>query len=100
VCWPHTQLWKTHRIGAAVNGKFSVRSILTCKDAFTATGVELGAGLGAWCFFFGTGLYNQGPLEGPDSVLSTVLWTWIAGSCLFTAGSLFLGFRHLVMRVV
>lgn len=35
--------------------------------------MELGAGLGAWCFFFGTCLYEQGPLEGPDSVLLLVL---------------------------
>lgn len=47
-----------------------------------------------------TQLYNSGPLEGPHSVLGTVLWTWVAGSCWFTAGGCFLAYRHFVMGVV
>ncbi len=50
------QLWKSHRIGSSETGHFSVKTLVTVKDAFTAVGVELGAGLGAWCFFFGTWL--------------------------------------------
>jgi hypothetical protein len=69
-------------------------------DSITATGVELGAGIGAWCFFFGTMLFKNGPLDGPDSVLSTVLWTWVAGSVFFTMGALFLGARHFIMDIV
>ncbi len=94
------QLWKTYRIASTETGSFSLKSVLQHRDAFTAVGVELGAGIGAWCFFFGTSLYDQGPLDGPDSVLIPVLWTWVAGSCFFTLGSLFLGFRHFSMRVV
>lgn len=45
-------------------------------------------------------LYNSGPLEGPHSVLGAVLWTWVAGSCWFTAGGCFLAYRHFVMGVV
>ncbi|GLC65077.1 hypothetical protein PLESTF_000244100 [Pleodorina starrii] len=96
-----SQALKTYRIGAAnTSGHFSLRHLFTDPDAATAAGVEAGAGVGAWCFFFGTGLFNRGPLEGPDSVMTAVLWTWVAGSCCFTVGSLFLAYRHFGMRVV
>jgi hypothetical protein len=62
--------------------------------------VELSAGIGALCFFFGTLLYDNGPLEGPGSVLATVLWIWVVGSAWFTTGGLFLAARHAFMRVV
>lgn len=65
-----------------------------------AAGVELSAGLGALCFLFGTLLYDNGPLDGPKSVLGTVLWAWVLGSCLFTAGGCFLAARHFLMGVV
>jgi hypothetical protein len=106
-----SQLWKTHRIGggeeAAGGGSggsgggpgFSLAAFAS-RDAATAAGVELSAGLGALCFLFGTLLYDAGPLEGPASVLRPVLWTWVAGSCWFTLGGACLAFRHFVMRVV
>ncbi len=53
--------------------RHSFKRLVTDYDAFTSVGVELSAGLGAWCFFFGTSIYEQGPLEGPDSVVMFVL---------------------------
>ncbi|GBF91374.1 hypothetical protein Rsub_04114 [Raphidocelis subcapitata] len=107
IAW--SQLWKTHRIGGGElegeggedggGGGFRLRSLLT-RDAATAAGVELSAGIGALCFLFGTLLFDSGPLEGPKSVLQTVLWIWVAGSCWFTLGGCFLAWRHFVMRVV
>lgn len=52
------------------------------------------------CFLYGTALYDEGPLEGPNSVLRTVLYVWTAGSCFFTLGACYLSYRHFVMRVV
>jgi hypothetical protein len=65
-----------------------------------AAGVELSAGIGAACFLFGTIAYDAGPVEGPNSILFAVLCVWTAGSFWFTAGGLFLAYRHFVMRVV
>lgn len=94
------QLWKTHRIGGGEHpAGFSIRNFRSL-DALSAAGVELGAGLGAWCFFFGTLLYQNGPLEGAGSVLSLVLYIWLAGSVFFTFGGCCLGSRHFVMGVV
>ncbi|KAG1675664.1 hypothetical protein FOA52_002373 [Chlamydomonas sp. UWO 241] len=101
-----SQLWKTHRIGRGggdggeVPGCFRVGNLVSETGAFTAAGVELSAGIGAWCFFVGTSLYQLGPLEGPASVLATVLWIWVAGSLSFTAGGCFLAWRHFVMGIV
>ncbi|KAG2427487.1 hypothetical protein HXX76_012420 [Chlamydomonas incerta] len=96
-----SQAIKTYRIGCTnTSGRFCFRHLLTDPDASTAAGVEMGACIGAWCFFFGTGLFNRGPLDGPDSVLTAVLWTWVAGSCFFTAGALFLAYRHFRMNIV
>ena len=106
IAW--SQLWKTHRIGGGeaedgngiiVGGGFRLAAFMSV-DAFTAAGVELSAGLGALCFLFGTLWYDVGPLEGPGSVLASVLWVWVAGSCWFTLGGCFLAGRHFVMRVV
>lgn len=50
------QLWKTHRIGGGEHeseGGFKLANLYS-RDAFTAAGVELSAGLGALCFLFGT----------------------------------------------
>jgi hypothetical protein len=125
-----SQLWKTFRIGSAGGKGFSFTSLFSEKDvsqkkerrrkgesreilcfldaspddasmqAFTAAGVELSAGLGAICFFIGTSLYEHGPIEGPGSMLDLVLQIWLAGSVLFTAGGLFLSWRHFIMGVV
>eukprot|EP00123_Amoebidium_parasiticum_P013970 comp22254_c0_seq1/m.32877 comp22254_c0_seq1/g.32877 ORF comp22254_c0_seq1/g.32877 comp22254_c0_seq1/m.32877 type:complete len:239 (-) comp22254_c0_seq1:921-1637(-) len=84
-----SQLWKTYRIGATHGGLFASLS------AATQVGVELSAGLGGWSFFVGTLMYQQGPLEG--LWYSAILAIWMAGSCFFTNGALFLGYRHAIM---
>ena len=84
----HTQLWKTHRIGKGDGDSFSLHRLVTETEALTAVGVELSAGLGAWCFFVGTGIYEQGPLEGPGSVVPLVLQVRISGALV---GCLWLG---------
>ena len=64
-------------------------------DAFTSFGVEGGAGIGAWFFFFGTlALWRD-----PDSAenYEHVLATWVAGSVFFTVGGIFLIIRHFIM---
>lgn len=97
-----SQMWKTYRIGKGGldSGKgFMISTIIGEIDGFTQAGVEFSAGLGAWCFFFGTVLYDQGPIEGEGSVMDTVLITWLAGSVWFTLGGTFLAYRHFVMRV-
>lgn len=53
---PQVQLWKTHRIGGGEHeseGGFKLANLYS-RDAFTAAGVELSAGMGALCFLFGT----------------------------------------------
>lgn len=98
IAW--SQLWKTRRIGGGeTDDGFSFSTFLTA-DTATAAGVELSAGVGALCFFFGTLLYDNGPLEGPGSVMGVVLWIWVVGSIWFTLGGLFLAARHFAMRVV
>jgi len=84
-----SQVWKTVRI---LSNAEKVN-----KDILTQIGVELDAGLGGWCFFVGTIMYLHGPLDG--SFYQTILAIWIAGSCFFWTGSLFLGYRHGIMRV-
>jgi len=91
-----SQAWKVHRIGSIgeVRDGFHIDNILVSTEQFTAAGVEAGAGIGASCFFVGTAMYGAG---FPDFDL--VLWIWIVGSVSFTAGSLFLGYRHAVLRL-
>jgi hypothetical protein len=89
-----SQLWKTYRIGTAENGKFSASNLINKTDRFTQAGVELNAGIGAWCFFIGTVMYLHGPLEG--AFFSAIIMIWIAGSCFFLIGSLFLGCQYLI----
>jgi len=91
-----SQIWKVARIGS-INGKFSLKNITSSKDSFTASGVEASAGLGAWCFFFGTIMFVEGPLEG--AWYQSILNIWMFGSVFFTLGSLFLLYRHAIMRV-
>ena len=38
------QFWKTHRIGSSAKGVFSLGSLCSESDSFTAAGVELSAG--------------------------------------------------------
>eukprot|EP01041_Mallomonas_annulata_P003270 gene3270-6473_t len=91
-----SQCWKVHRIGSnSSNFKFS--SLISSKDLFTQTGVEASAGLGAWCFFIGTIMFVQGPLEG--SWYESILFLWMCGSTFFTMGSLFLFYRHAIMHL-
>jgi hypothetical protein len=78
-----SQLWKATRIGWC--------KCLHDNDLATQMGVELDAGLGAWCFFFGTL-----PLAFGSDLTQTILCIWLVGSVFFTLGSLFLGYRHVV----
>jgi hypothetical protein len=79
-----SQFWKVGRI------------MTTTKD-ITAVGVELNPGLGAWCFFVGTMMYNNPYyLEHYYGIIVNI---WEVGSVLFTMGALFLTFRHFVMGV-
>eukprot|EP00798_Chlamydomonas_sp_ICE-L_P023134 gene23134-30337_t len=95
-----SQFWKTYRIASVETGYFSLKTLWDDVESFTAAGVELSAGLGAWCFFFGTFLYWLGPLEGPESVVHEVLQIWVMGSAWFTLGGCFLAHRHFVMVLV
>ena len=80
-----SQFWKVARI------------MTTTKD-MTAVGVELGAGLGAWCFFVGTIMYNIPYYY--ENMFITIVNIWELGSILFTTGAFFLAYRHWVMGVV
>jgi len=98
-----SQLWKTYRIGSAggetecaPGSSFAVANLLRDRDQFTQVGVELSAGMGAWFFFFSTLMYDYGPIDH-WSYLRRIIYLWIAGSCFFFLGSLFLGVRHFVM---
>jgi hypothetical protein len=95
-----SQLWKTTRL---VRGARAARRTTVLHgigaDAANAVGIELSAGLGAWCFFVGTLVYGWPP--GGEVVAGALLWAiigvWMVGSCLFMAGALFLIYRHSVM---
>ena len=80
-----SQFWKVWRI------------MNTTKD-MTAVGVELGAGLGAWCFFVGTIMYTIPYYY--DNLYVTIVNIWELGSILFTTGAMFLTYRHCVLNVV
>jgi len=91
-----SELWKTHRIGSDEIG-FSMNVLLGSWDKMTQAGVEMGACIGAWCFFVGTIIYwhslnSQNTPVAPD--YRVVLWIWLIGSCFFTAGGVILGWRH------
>jgi hypothetical protein len=98
-----SQCWKVHRIGSAVSEDkgnvpiFKFSNLFSDIDTITQTGVEASAGLGAWCFFFGTIMFVIGPLEG--LWYQTILIIWLLGSIYFTIGSLFLFYRHAIMHV-
>eukprot|EP00961_Rhodomonas_salina_P204592 2760923-Rhodomonas_salina.4 len=91
-----SQLWKIHRIGSGP-GSFQLKNLIASVDHFTAVGVELNAGVGALCFFVGTIIDWYGPRKGP--LYGEVVAIWMAGSCFFFAGSLFLAYRRAVLRV-
>merc|ERR1711862_316313 len=82
-----SQAWKTTRLYRE-DTKLSF-------ETKTAIGVEANAGIGAWCFFFGTFMFKHGPLVG--AYYETILIIWVFGSTFFTMGSLFLIYRHFVM---
>lgn len=89
-----SQLWKCVRLSTGESGWPSLATVFASRDTFTATGVEAGAGVGAWFFFGGTILYNMA-----DPNISLVLALWMCGSVAFTLGAAFLSFRHFAMRV-
>jgi len=84
-----SQMWKVVRISRS--GRFPE------KDTLTALGVEGGACLGAWGFFFGTVYFWQGAAAG--AAFQVVLLCWMLGSSFFTFGGLCLTYRHAVMGV-
>jgi hypothetical protein len=85
-----SQLWKTYRY-LTTKGMNSV-------ERWTAIGVELDAGLGAWFFFAGTAMLSTQP-SATGAFLSIILGLWMAGSFFFTLGAAFLTFRHAFMHV-
>lgn len=87
-----SQLWKTARY-------MSTRGT-PCAERCTAIGVELNAGIGAWCFLVGTALFAAAPGVAPTGdTLLVILGVWEAGSVFFTLGAVFLAFRHAVLRI-
>ncbi len=98
-----SQLIKTCRIGGGVGARetgFSISNLFADQGSFTETGVEFSAGCGAWFFFVGTIMYDAEFDELSDvQLLDQILYIWICGSCSFTLGAFFLGFRHFVMKV-
>jgi hypothetical protein len=91
-----SQAWKVLRIGRS-DRLSCLGTVFSSSDKFTAAGVEFSAGLGAWCFFVGTLMYDHGPLVG--DYYNEILIIWEAGSVFFTLGGLFLAYRHGVMKV-
>lgn len=89
-----SQLWKCIRLATGESGWPSLSTVFSSRETFTATGVEAGAGVGAWFFFAGTILYN-----GTNPNTDLVLALWMCGSVAFTLGAAYLAFRHFVMRV-
>lgn len=67
------------------------------RCAKTAIGVEADAGLGALMFLIGTIMYVA--CEPSGSYLTFILLLWILGSVFFTTGSLFLNYRHFIMKL-
>lgn len=76
---------------------YSVRTLFSSKDIFTAAGVEASAGIGAWSFFVGTWLLSIH--ENSSEWYRIVLYIWVFGSVAFTTGAFFLAYRHFVMKV-
>lgn len=92
-----SEVWKLKRIGTNDSNQFSFKNFFQSIDYLTQAGVESGACFGGCFFFIGTIMYNNGNTEG--SGFMTVLAIWITGSLSFTVGSLFLFYRHGIMRV-
>ena len=100
-----SQSWKVTRIiredlaetdesGAKRTGFTSLRN---CSK--TAIGVEADAGLGALMFLIGTVMYLVNLEAGSVLVFDIIIWIWILGSIFFTIGSLFLNYRHFLMKL-
>lgn len=113
------QLWKTYRILAA--GHLAARAdqaadvelsaamsaegrqlaaaaaiAAGAAERVNAIGIELSAGMGAWCFFVGSVMYGSGrAIEGP--FLWAIVGIWLVGSWLFTQGGAFLLYRQIIM---
>uniref|UniRef100_A0A6T8JY80 YrhK domain-containing protein n=1 Tax=Hemiselmis andersenii TaxID=464988 RepID=A0A6T8JY80_HEMAN len=85
-----SELWKMHRIGT-VGGGFSVERLWGSWDKKTATLVEMGPCIGAWCFFIGTFMYWHWPRG--DNYLH-VLYFWLVGSFAFSMGGVVCTWRH------
>jgi hypothetical protein len=83
-----SQAWKVARLSRG--------QVCGSPDTATAIGVEAGAMVGALCFLVGTLMFASGrPLVG--GWYERILGLWLLGSASFTAGALFLGYRHFAM---
>eukprot|EP00298_Acanthocystis_sp_HF-20_P003417 c13776_g1_i1.p1 GENE.c13776_g1_i1~~c13776_g1_i1.p1 ORF type:complete len:256 (-),score=88.55 c13776_g1_i1:42-761(-) len=107
-----SQFWKVHRIGSQSaesadpythledGGRqtktqgFHFANLFNGKDNFSGLCVELNAGIGGWCFFVGTLMYNYGDVANQFFL---ILGIWVAGSVFFTLGALSLGVRHFIL---
>jgi hypothetical protein len=78
-CWKLLRIFLTGRV---------------CLEDGSAVGVEAGAALGALFFLIGTYLTWL-----TSASYALVLFLWLAGSFFFTLGSLFLAFRHFVLKI-
>jgi hypothetical protein len=99
-----SQLWKTYRIGAGgdeLAQRCTCDGLFNSRDSFTQMGVELSAGFGAWFFFFSTIVYLKCIKDNfaDMDLYYAIVDCWLVGSCFFTMGAFFLGYRHFVMRV-
>lgn len=87
-----SQLWKTIR--------YLTSRGMSCTERGTAVGVELNAGIGAWCFFAGTIMFADAPRAAPaGKELVAILAIWFIGSVFFTLGAVFLAYRHAVLGI-
>lgn len=90
LCICCSSVWRCLRILRGPKG--------TCANRNTAAtlAVECCAGFGAFCFFLGTAMFIEGPLEGTWYL--EILDIWIVGSCSFTTGSLLLSWHYFCVR--
>lgn len=89
-----SQTWKVARLARDEQSKTcSLHNLFISRDVFTAAGVEASAGCGAYFFLVGTALYAAA------YPFALVLALWDLGSIFFTAGSLFMAWRHFVMNI-
>jgi hypothetical protein len=93
-----SQAWKLARVVGASKRPPSAETICASRDKLTAVGLELSAGLGAWCYLAGTLMYDQIPVN--DEQFTRFLDIYMLGACCFTLGGALLAYRHAILRIV